>query len=234
MAERIRADVAMALHLSARARTAAAASARGYLASEDRAFELIQRHAAWGGRPHVHIPTRSLPQLTDFICPAVLTDDEFVALLFHPVIATAADQLKDDIERLTALGVDLKSVPLDRLEWELSRGLHSKVLDLASAAPELDAEPTEREVDATLAVLEGAHLAGYRMEPMVEELAARYRQAQSDADQERRRRIKSEEDMKALAIAARGITKRGRRRVNKMLRELGIDLDFPESDADPL
>lgn len=79
MQRRVRFDVRMILHLAVPPNASLAAGARGYLASEDRGFVLIERHRAWRDRGNVLIITRALPELAAFVCGATIEDDEWCA-----------------------------------------------------------------------------------------------------------------------------------------------------------
>ena len=232
MERRVRADVLMVLHMAAVNDPTLGASARGYLASEDRAFAVIQAQPIWGGRSKVLIATRSVPHLASFVCGVDLTDDDFVLLLFHPVIAAAAGYMANAITALASLGVDLKNVPLTRLEWDLAHGLNEQIHHFHAAVASTAPDAEDQAAHAALATLKAAKAAGYLLAGPVEKLAASYDLLVNSVESERRKREEIEEKMRALIVAARGRAGRGRRRFNRVLRELGIELELSEGPAE--
>jgi hypothetical protein len=202
-------------------------NARGYLASEDRGFVIIERHPAWAPRAGVLILTHAIPELAEFVCGETIPDAEVVRLLFEPAIATAAHLMSEEIRELTAVGVDLRKTYLDRLDWDLRTGLQESVRGFSASKGRGEAEQQE----GALAVVKTARERGYPLEPRIQRVVDSYDAAIEELEAERARRAGAESKIVRLARAAAGGTKRGRRRVNAVLRELGLELDRLEDTA---
>lgn len=238
MEARVWNDVRMALNLAEKIKATVDAPSRGYLATEDRAFAHIEKSPSWGERPSIRISTRSIPELANFICGSDISDDDVVRLLFDPVLVAAADQMTADISILTSIGVDLKDEPLDRLEWSLKHKLRSQIDTLAttfaSEAENQEHEAMDGSAIATFNTAKAAMEEGYRLVAPVEKLVGKFEDAVASAEYERQKNRQLEDQLKMLAEAAlESTSKKGRRRVNQALRELGIELDLvDERDAD--
>lgn len=230
MSQRVRADVAMALTLASRSSDQMAAPAKGYVASSDRAFRLIEAATNWKPRKPVHLWTSALPELSFFSCGGTLAPQDTVELLFNPVTIAAADQMGSQINLLTSIGVDLKEVPLDRLDWDLRHSLKAKLDDLGRAVVDATTDDDTVSAIATLDVARAASEAGYTMVPQVATLIREFDSASQTLSLERQRREAAEEQLRSLVRAAREqSTSKARRRFNRLLGDLGIQLD---DDAD--
>lgn len=233
MESRVWNDVRMALNLAERVNATIDAQSRGYLATEDRAYAFIERSPGWGERPSIRISTRALPQLANFICGSDISDDDVVRLLFDPISVAAAEQMAPDISVLTSIGVDLKDEPLDRLEWNLKHDLRKQIDTLTTTFTEEAANPdhegTPNSAIAAFNTAKAAMEAGYRLVAPVEKLVSVFEDAVASAESERQKNRLLEEQLKALAEAAlESTSKKGRRKVNQALRELGIELELPD------
>ena len=230
MRDRTLADVRMALSMAVPPNLTEPTRARGYVASEDRAFLLMEAHAAWGHRQRVFVNTRSLPQLAEFTCAEMVPDDIIVRLLFDPVIAVAAHLMDDQIRTLTAVGIDLKQIPLDRLEWDLAGKLRSLSVALRTS-PEGFAEP---EVDSLASELARIQDNGYPLDPRVSAAIAQLEEANRLLEVERRGRLTAEAALKNVAEVGVGQSRKARQRFARALREVGVDpdelLEVPQSE----
>ena len=224
MARRVRADVAMAISLAAKASDNLGAPVRGYLTSADQAFRLIERQDAWRPRQPVHIWTRALPEMAAFACATTLADDEAVAFLFNPVTIAAANEMVAEIGMLTSIGVDLKEVPLERLDWDLRGALKQSLDTLEEAVVDAKDDTDRASALAALAVAEKARDIGYSIPPQLAILMDDYGAAVDSVDVERAKRVQAEEQLKAFVQAAREqSSSKGRRKLNRLAKELGIE-----------
>lgn len=155
-----------------------------------------------------------------------------VRLLFDPAIAVAADHLAPEINALAAMGVNLRDTPLTRLEWDVSRQLREEVHALREAVGSVAPDADDRAVRAVLATAKAVKDAGYDLSEPVARLAASYETVAATAVAEHQKREELEGKLRALAEAVRGRKGKGRRRVNRILRELGIELELTEGDED--
>jgi hypothetical protein len=229
MLHRVRDDICMILSLAAKQDPTVGAPATGYLASEDRAFGLIESHATWRPRPKVWIRTRTVPELASFVCAAEVGDDDLVRLLFDPIVVAAAEHLGAEISFLASIGVDMKGVPLDRLSWDLTHVLRDEIAAFKDAARSEEPDADTRAAQAALATAKTARDAGYELTGPVSTLVGSYEAALATAESERARSKDLQDKLEAFAAAARGaLPKKSRRRINGILRELGIRLDLPE------
>ncbi len=227
MARRAKGDVRMAMHL-AMLEGQLGESARGYIASEDRGFVEMERHARWPPRPSVMIYTRTLPALAEFVCAVELPDNEIVRLLFEPAIAAAAHQMSDQIREMTAVGIELKGTYLDRLEWDLRNTIQSRVGTFLESR---NKQPSEQEA-AAFQLVRSARDLGYRLHPRIENVADSYDKVLREVEDERARRGKLEKLLSKLVHVTGGATKRGRRRVNRVLREFGLEIEKLDKSPD--
>jgi len=225
MAERTRRDVKMAMHVATRSDDSAAAKARGYLVSEDRGFLRVQEHPNWAGRPQVLVFTRVIPELAEFVCGTSIHDDVVVRLLFNPAISAAASMMSVEIEELTELGVSLHDVPLDRLEWDLSNQLKGAIEAVRLVERQEGEISRERVIGAVSSLLETAQKLNYSVNSRIAEAVTQYESAVRDLGQEKIRRIEAERSIARLAEAGAGASKKGRTRVRRALKELGINLE---------
>jgi hypothetical protein len=191
----------------------------------------MQEHPSWQKREKVSISTLIIPELAEYICGLTLPDDQIISLLFNPILSAAAEQMKDDIDDLAKLGIDLRRIPLDRLEWDLSHGLRDNIQDFRNTPePEIT---SDKGIQSALTVVNSARSVGYALAAPVVEAASRYEQLSKSAQSDKDKRIEVENKMRQLVLAARKTTKRGRSRFNKILRELGIEIDVPPEQSLP-
>lgn len=232
MESRARVDVRMALHLAEHVPAAGRDSARGYVASGDWAFAMLEKHAAWKKRDHVHILTNTIPELASFICGSGLSEEMVVQLLFHPVIATAAQLIEGDIRALSTVGVDMRTTHLPKLEWDLQNQLRQRISAVSQLSRERD---EERQADAALELVDSAQRLGYVLDARMQQWLERSEALEKEAAGERERRKTMEKKLLDVALAAAGESKKGRRRAHAALRELGIDIkEITGESADPV
>lgn len=234
MSVRVRADVAMALTLSARNSDQIGAPARGYVASSDRTFRWIEGNDLWNPRKAVHIWTAALPELSCFAFGSTRSPAEAVEILFNPVTIAAAELMDQQINILTAIGIDLKEVPLERLDWDLKNSLTEKLNALGQVIGEAETADDSASALATLDVARAAIDAGYNAVPQVQTLAEEFDVTKSTLLAERQKRQQVEEQLRRLVQAAREqSTSKPLRRFNKLLSDLGIEIeDLDESEVD--
>ncbi len=226
MAQRVREDVAMALTLAAKSDESIGASAKGYVASSDRAFRMIEDHESWQPRKRVHVWSSALPQLSFFACGSTLTPNDSVDLLFNPVTIAAADLMAEQISILATIGIDLKGVPLDRLDWDLQQGLNGQLDALKAAVIDATSDGDKASAIATLRVAQAATKAGYVIIPQVETLVQEFDSAKEELATERQRRQQAEEQLRDLVAAMRQqSTAKAKRRINKLVEDMGVSLN---------
>lgn len=232
MTARVRADVSMALNLAERENPAVGAHAVGYLASSDLGFKLMQNQSVWKPRHDVLLATMSVPELASFICATTLSDDEAVNLLFHPVSIAVADALGAEISVLAGIGIDLKDEPLDRLDWDLQRKLRGCLGALEHAASDESAQDNQATARAALETAKQAQQIGYRVAGPVAMIIQSFESLRAANETERQARLEAERKLKSFFEEARQTTKKGRTRINRIARSLGIDFggEHPGSD----
>lgn len=218
MERRVLLDVRVALHLATYATDSSPPRATGYIVSEDRAFERMQRHEAWSPRPRVHLWTRALPQLAEVMCGARVSDEDLVRLLFEPVTSAAAHLLDREIGELTAVGVNLSKVSIDRLAWDLQTGLQDAVLAVNATGQPGD----PRRFAAAVSLARQASQRGYEVHPQMREIVAFYDKTVEERDTALAERERVTQAVQIVIESAGGLSKKGRRRARRLLRELGI------------
>lgn len=229
MAQRVREDVAMALTLAAKSDETVGASAKGYVASSDRAFRTIEGHELWRPRKHVHIWSSALPQLSFFACGNTLAPNDSVDFLFNPVTIAAADLMAPEINILATIGVDLKDVPLDRLDWDLRQDIGNHLDTLKSAVAEATVDSDRASAIATLQVAKAASQAGYVVAAQVDTLVQEFDSAKEELAVERHKRQQVEEQLRDLVAAMRQqSTSKTKRRFNKLIEEMGVSFDVAD------
>lgn len=228
--DRVRSDVRIALYSARLGEQQAQFRANGYVISTDGAFQMMQKHDAWGKRPRMHIHTQMIPTLAEMVCGIRLPDDLIVSIVFNPLHIAAADMMKDDLAPLIKVGVSLRNKGLDRLEWDIRNHLEGLILDYKRACGD---ETVSEDKRLLLAVdlASGASDLGYDVHPDMEPVIRNYRQAARKAKEEELRRLNAEELLKRLVDGATGLTKKGRRRVNRILREAGGLPEHDDNDA---
>lgn len=227
MEQRTRRDVKMALYL-AQISSVGSDKATGYLISLDSAFRLLQSHPNWNSRPKVHINTRALPSVASMVCGTQVHSDTLIRLLLNPIVAASAHLMKDEINTLASIGVDFRSIPLDRLDWDLSKGLKSEVDHLSAALASDQNNPT----DDILKLAKAAQNAGYQLEPHVQEMVQNYEALKIQVQEEYKKRVAAETKVIEVGQAAAGQSKKGKTRFHKALRELGIENSSDQSSID--
>ena len=225
MADRVRKDLQMAMHLAAQGGGAGGREGGGYLATEDRAFFKAEQHDRWGQRARVSVLTRSVPQLADFACGAQLQDEEVVRLLYEPVLTAAAESLAVEIDTLTGLGVNLKTVSLPRLEWALQKDLHDAVHTFRAD------HYAERKLDDAVRLVGLATAKGLPVDSFVADLARRYDEAKKTAASSVTGEAAATERLKRV-VQALAVTKKSRRRANRVLREFGLSIAALQNEDD--
>lgn len=135
--------------------------------------------------------------------------------------------MSDEIRDLTSIGVDLRQVHLDRLDWDLRNGLEENIRGFVLSKGKGEVEQQTGALD----VLRAARRFGYPLEPRVERVADTHESVVAELEAERARRAGAENKILRLARAAAGGTKRGKRRVNRVLRDLGVELDRLEDKS---
>jgi hypothetical protein len=232
MERRIRSDVRMAMHLASRDEGSGRARPLGYVASEDKAFRDMEQHSCWKPRPRVHLWTRMVTQLAEVVCGETMQDDQIVALLFEPATAAAAQLLQTEIAELTKYGVDLKTIRLDRLSWDIEKGLLD---DLMQPAEGRDS-PALGKLAAALHLARSARERGYAVRGPLGEMVDAYSQLVDERDTARTEQQRMEKALHMVVVAGAGLSKKGKRRARRKLRELGIVLPDEEpgdrSDSD--
>ncbi|POM19892.1 Uncharacterised protein [Burkholderia cepacia] len=233
MAQRVREDVAMALTLAARADDTIGSPAKGYVASADRAFQMIESHDNWHPRKQVHLWTNALPQLSFFACGDTLAPNEAVEFVFSPVTIAAANLMADQLNMLATIGVDLKDASLDRLDWDLRQGLAEQLNALSTAVVEATTDDDEASAIATLRVAQTVSQAGYVVAPQVETLVQEFDSTKERLAAERQKRQQAEDQLRKLVSAMREqSTNKGRRRLNKLVDEVGIVFEEDDDNDD--
>lgn len=226
MAQRVREDVAMALTLAAKSDESIGSPAKGYVASSDRAFRMIEGHEKWRPRKRVHIWSSALPQLSFFACGNTLSPNQSVDLVFNPVTVAAADLMADQISLLATIGVDLKDVPLDRLDWDLRQSLSSQLEDLQTAVVAATTDNDQASAMAALRLAQAANDAGYTVTAQVKTLVEEFDNTKVELATERIKRQQAEEQLRDLVEAMRQqSTSKTRRKLNRLVDEMGVDLD---------
>lgn len=226
MAQRVRDDVAMAVMLAERANNTIGAPTKGYVASADRAFQMIESHENWSPRTSVHLWTSALPQLSFFACGNTLAPNEAVEFVFSPVTIAAADLMAEQINLLATIGVDLKGVSLDRLDWDLKQDITDQLNVLKDTVIEATTDNDLPSAIATLRVAQAASRAGYAVIPQVETLVHEFDNTKEELANERLKRLQVEEQLRQLVGAMREqSTNKARRRLNKLVQEAGIAFD---------
>ncbi len=243
MERRVREDVRIAMSMAVYTESRTGTSARGYVASDDGAFRRFESHPAWGRRPKVHVFTKALPEIAEFVCGKIIDDDTLVRVLFHPVTAAAAEAVAGPIDECTKAGIDLSDASVDRLEWDLRQDFQT----LAHADNQGEEDEDDRGILRTIRLAEAASIKGYSLDPEMRRVVGRFDEIQEALAQERRLRAEEVEaaaaakaqrqeeaaaadarmrdTVKRVATAAIGQTKKGRSRVRRALERLGLSLD---------
>lgn len=215
--ERMMQDVRLGLY-AARIAGGGGFTARGYVVSSDSAFTAMQNSQYWPGRGKIHLRSSSIPALAELLCGIRIPDDALVRVVFDPVHVAAAEFMKDDLQPLVEAGIILMDEPLDRLEWKVANQLHTQIDEVRKART--SGNRAER-VSATLDLAAAASQAGCSLPPDLEEVVQRHKDIKQSLVQETEKRLEAEDLVEKLLAAASGLSKKGRRRVNRILREVG-------------
>ncbi len=229
MRARVVMDVRMAMNLAAYDDSVRDMNARGYLVSEDRSFVAMESHPNWSPRPCVVMPTHVIPELAQFVCGVRISDEDVVRLLFDPLIVAAAELISEEIGTLTSIGVDLRTVSVERLEWDL-RGGFEEVIRGFAAGNRSDEGSNLRD---TLRILREARVRGYDFDPRIKALSDSFEEVKQEALDEKSKRLLIEEIVRRLVESSAGSTKKARRRVNRTLREFGLSIEDLGSSTGP-
>jgi hypothetical protein len=233
MAQRVREDVAMALILAARADEQIGANAKGYIASSDFAFRAIERDDRWRPRKKVHLWTSGLPQLSFFAFGSTLPPNDAVDFLFSPITIAAADLMGEQITMLTTIGVDLKDVPLERLDWDLQQKIGKELDALQNAAVEAKSDTDAATIKAATAVARVASDAGYALTPQMAAVINDFEETQDELESERQRRQQLEDQLRSMVTEVREHwTAKSKRRFNTLAKELGVFIADDAEDGD--
>jgi hypothetical protein len=228
------------IRLAVSTASATTGSARGYLVSADGGFRVIERHSAWKPRPRVHVFTKLLSTLFEFVCGTDLDSGAIVRLFFDPVVAAAAQLMSREIDALTSAGVRFDGHSIASIEWDLREQMTGIVL----ADPD-DGADDDTVVLRAIRVAQIASAKGYALEPVMDKIIKNHDALKEALEYERDLRtaaehaveavnVKTRESLKAVTTAAVGQTKRGRNRVRVALRKQGYDLDeFLRDDEAP-
>jgi hypothetical protein len=231
MKQRVEVDLQCALYAARRCPDAAVPDAMAYLVSRDSAFSYLQTLPQWPPRPRVHLWTTDLPRLAEFALGVRLHDDEIVGIVFNPLHVAAAEQIGGGIHELAKVGVDLRGVPLERLEWDTTHGLREALL--ANRALETSGAPEEARLASLIALSRAAAGLGYPIDGAMGDVIESYDRLKRSLEAEQNRRARAEEVARRLIDAASGLTKKGKRRVHQILHELDEEAtDAPDDDSE--
>ena len=225
MKDRVREDIRMAMHVALHEGSGGGDASRGYLATEDRAFFKVEQHEQWSNRQRVAVLTRALPQLADFVCGAQLADDDLVRLLYEPAVVAAAQSLAEEIDTLTALGVNLRNVSLPRLEWALQKDIHDAIHNFRKD------DLAENKLNNAVRLVGLAAAKGLPVDELVAELSKGYKEAKKAAHVSAAGEDAADETLKRVVLALTK-TKRSKRRANRILKEFGLTVSDLENDDD--
>jgi hypothetical protein len=233
MTERANVDVRCALHVARYAPDRSVPDAQGYLVSLDAAFTYMQRLEAWGNRPKVHIYTDHIMELAELASGVRLRDEDIVRLVFNPIHIAAAEQVADGIHELAKAGVDLRDESLYQLEWDVTNSLREMIFEHARLEKDPSAS-SERRLDSAIALSRAARTLGYTLDKGITPIVDSYETLKRELALEHHGRAQAEDFVKRLLDAAAGLSKKGRRRVNRLLREMtGLPVESGMASDDP-
>jgi hypothetical protein len=230
MKERAEEDVAIALYAATIISREGRSGPVGYVVSNDSVFGHIESRRQWGDRPQVHLEISAVLALAEWSCGARLGNEQLVNLIFNPVLAAAAEDIADELVVLAKSGVELRGVDPRRLEWDLSRGLQTRLFDYGQAEKQ---QSREGRIAGALAIADAASKLGYKIEPEIGEVVAEYNRILKEAADQRQKREEAEKFARRLADASSGLTKKGKRRINAIVREMGGWPVYDEVDDRP-
>lgn len=213
--DRLEADLKVILVL---ARAVESTEGFGYLISEDGSFWVAEESEEWGARPRVAVRTRTLPELAELCCGTSVDDDTVVRLVFEPVMAAVGELMREDVETLARLGVDVRNADVLRLQWTLEKGLREKVHAFVS----VDAAESVSREKAALDVLEAA-AEDLILDPSVERLVSKFKELESKSDADSTELVELRRAVKDVLFAVAGDSNKGRARARHAMKDLGLD-----------
>ena len=229
MRERTDEHVRIALYAASYAGDPNSENPAGYIASNDSVFHTIEQSAAWKDRPKIHMSFAGIVYLAEWVSGIRLSDQQLVALVFNPTLAAAANDIADDLRGLSEVGINLRSVDMRRLEWDVKQTMQSKVLAYKATAK---GDSLAERIEGAIGLAEEAQNLGYSIEPALSDVVREYHRVVATAKSEKEKRERAEQLVQQLYDAASGLTKKGKRRVNKLLRDIGWIGQREDEDAD--
>lgn len=230
MQERAEEDVAIALHAARIVSREGRSNSVGYVVSDDSVFRLIESRREWGSRPQVHLQESAILALAEWSCGARLGNEQLVSLIFNPVLAAAAEDIADDLLLLAKSGVELRGVDPRRLEWDLGQDLHARLFEYGQAEKQ---GSREGRIASAIALADAASKLGYKIDREIGDVVAEYNTIVKEAADQRQKREEAEKFARRLADAASGLTKKGKRRINSIIREMGGWPVYDDVDDQP-
>lgn len=216
--QRLSSDIKLVLRL-AREVGDKIGQASGYLVSEDKLFWNVERSNAWSPRGKVSVRTRVLPELAALCCGADIADDVLVKLLFEPASVALGEMLKHEVRSLARTGVDLSHSSVERLEWNLEKGLRAKVHAFEDALRGDDGVLAEA---AAVEVLVAANDGGLNLYPVLAEVAKNYDASKGQNQAMSAEMMALRNSVRDSIIEAAGSSRKGRTRANQALAKLGL------------
>jgi len=156
--------------------------------------------------------------LAEWSCGARLGNEQLVNVIFNPVLAAAAEDIADELVVLAKSGVELRGVDPRRLEWDLKQGFQVRLFEYGQAEKQ---KSREGRIASAIGIADAASKLGYKIEPEIGEVVAEYNKILKEAADQRQKREEAEKFAKRLADASSGLTKKGKRRINAIIREMG-------------
>ncbi len=192
----------------------------GYFVSGDWRLRKVESMPLWHGKAKVWQPSAALPELAALIAGFEVSDDGLVRLLFNPVLVAAAETMRGELEALVRVGVSMREVPLERLEWNLKGALG----DQLRAYYDARASGDEDEIGSNaLDLVAAAAVDGYSIVPEVKKAAEEYKATRLERDAFKIEADVAKKEAVAIAGAFIGTSKKGRKRFRKALLTAGID-----------
>jgi hypothetical protein len=221
MLKRIKSDVLTALRVARCVKNDAMNRADGYVVSNDFLFQRIQTSRKWTPRPKIRLTTVGCIGLADCVCGIKISNEEFVRCVFDPMLALAASDLADEMITLAEVGVKLQETDLRRLEWDLEKDLHQRILSVRDEDQSQDSTFEEVDEDPRMALANCAKAEGYELEPAVAEVIQRFEDAAQEGERAREQNEKMSKFLDDFLELAGGQKKRNKRRLAKIIERLG-------------
>lgn len=200
-----------------------------YLSSGDRVFAFIENQLEWNQRPNVWIHGDSLPRLAEIVGGTLFNDNQLIQTLFHPVHAAAASSLSDEIDTLTRVGVELQSKPLAKLSWDLSQGLREQIQMHDTAINDDDLESS---ITVGQHLAEASKMFDYHIDPEITEIYTEFNRMSAHLEAAQKESEEKDAIVKAILEGASGLSKKGRRRVNRILKDFQLQEFYEDDDSD--